>query len=568
MEGNVKMGKKKRTVFNFYAVMILMALIPIITASSVITQYLITKSSNEISSIMQDYMYSLAYAKGDGLTNKIDNIGEELGLSVDVLTGYCSTCKIENVESSYCYVADANATMLYHPTAEKIGEPVTNEVIQNVCAQMLAGDTVENACVSYTYNGVIKYAAYYVDPQNRFVFVISADEEDVLSEANLIKSRGYMIAVLLDLLFVFIAIYSARGTIIPLKSIKDELTTISKGDFTQEVTTTSIVKEVNEIIDATRTLQEALIEALGTVNAQSDTLSGAIENVSERIENSVGGVAQINAAVGEVATTSQHVAEEAQVLNEKAIEMGDEIENIYESISALQEASARIDTINNEANDSMSSVMKSGEESVDAVHAIADKIKETNEAVTRITECVQMITDISSQTNLLSLNASIEAARAGEAGKGFAVVAEEIRKLADDSAASAREIEEIIATVTALSESTVEAVEGVFEVIDGEQAFVKETQDKFGALSNAVEDSLNSINEIQSMSQGLTKIKEELVSSTTDLSAVSEELGASAEEVSASCSTVTDECENAANETNTMASSKKDLQDAISIFEI
>lgn len=560
--------KKRKSVLNFYTTLVLYALIPMLVTTVLVSFYIINSSQKELINSMRNYMYSMAQAEGNTLYENIKAKGYSTATSTLALSEFCADIRLEGVQSSYCYIADSSATMLYHPTSNKIGSPVTNEVIKQVCEDMRTGETKRVDVAEYKFEGEKKYAAYYTSPDDSFVLVISADHSDIMSGANAITRNGIIISAICVVLFFGIAVLIGRIIATPLRQLANALHTISEGKFRTKITCKSHITETNRIIEATEKLEASISEALNAVNSESDSLSSAIEAVSGRIENSVDGVSNINNAVNEVALTSQQVAESAQLINSKTIDMGISIDSITQSITDLRTASEQIDSVNKEAELSMQAVMNSSLESVDAVQEISNKINETNEAVSKIDECVEMITDISSQTNLLSLNASIEAARAGEAGRGFAVVAEEIRKLADDSAESADEIKKIILTVSQISQSTVEAAKNVFAVIEKEQTSVKETQEKFSILSSAVEDSIASIESIQEMSVGLDQIKADLVSSTTDLSAISEELGASAEEVSASCSTVTDECQIAADETNIMSGTKQDLQNAIAVFEI
>lgn len=91
---------------------------------------------------------------------------------------------VEGISSSYAYIVSSDGTMLYHPTADKIGKAVENEVIKGVVSELQNGQKPENKVVTYDFNGVTKYAAYNISKDQSKIIVISADESEVLQPSN------------------------------------------------------------------------------------------------------------------------------------------------------------------------------------------------------------------------------------------------------------------------------------------------------------------------------------------------------------------------------------------------
>lgn len=473
-----------------------------------------------------------------------------------------------NLDSAYIYVVDPKGTMLYHPDTEKIGNPVENEAVKGLVSKLENNLKLKPDCVEYEYKNTNKYAAYYVGENNDYIVVLTADENDVLSNVYKVGliTIGIMIACIIG--FATLVIITSKPISSPLSEITDTIKTLGTGDVSIECNTTSHMKETSSVIDSIHLLKDALFDSVYNVKDSSNVLNDAILNVDEKTENNVESVTQISTAIEEVASTSQVVASNAQDIAEKAFELDTNIEALNENVSALYETSSSIKTINEEASTCMESVYKGADNSVTSVQGIMEKITETNKAINNINAAIEVIENITDETNLLSLNATIEAARAGESGRGFSVVASEIRKLADSSAASAKEIKQIIENIIKLSEETVNLSTQVFKDIVDEKDSIKEAQNKFTSLSGSVELSIKRIDTLKNMSDKLSDIKVELTNSTTELGAVSEELGASAEEASASCQTVLSACINTQTLTEKMREANKKMISAISFFKL
>jgi len=558
---------KKLFKFDFKVMLLLFALVPIVVAVVIITVFLVGRSKSEIKEVMHNYMYSMAVSEGQGLSDEVKNRGVLFALGEKNLSEYCSDISIENVSSSYCYVADAEGTMLYHPTADKIGQPVTNSVILGVCADMAAGKAIEPAVVEYEFKGEMKYAAYYVPENNNFVFVISADESDVMSDVRTIVVQGVVMAVLLIAVFVALALVLTKKVVSPLKVVVDGIRATAEGDLNAEINTKSSLYETKALIESTLTLQGVLQKTIGQTQSISATLKDGAENVANLAENSRDGSTQISQAMEDLAQGATSMAENVQVINEQVIDMGQSIDSIAVNAQQLVEMSNAIKEANADASSYIERVSTSSEKSVSAVSAISEQINATNDSVSKIKNAADMIGAIANKTNLLALNASIEAARAGEAGKGFAVVAGEIKNLSEQSNASAEEIRVVVGEVMEQSLKSVDLAGQVAQIIEEEQQYIGETEKKFEILNQEIGNSLDEINSISEKVTSLNEAKEAITSSVSDLGAISEENAASNQEVSASVTQIAEAITSIADNSVSTNEMAVNLNDTVSYFK-
>lgn len=485
----------------------------------------------------------------------------------DVATKFADISAL-GLSTAYTYFVSPDGTMLSHPNPDKIGQPVENEAVKKLVADLANGIHPEIDCIEYMYKGIAKCASYYVDDEENYIAVVTADETDITASTKHIRNSVLVVVLIGVLLFGSASIVYASIIGKPLVLLCKATEKLSEGNVSVRCDAKSNIREIATVISSFQKLTAALSDSIGNVVESAASLREAIVSVDEMTAGNVESVSQINDAINEVSATSQTVAENAQHMADKNMVLERNVEDLNENVVILLDAAQTIKTVNTEASECMKSVYEGSKDSVSAIQNISTKINDTNKAVESISKAVVAIESIASQTNLLSLNASIEAARAGEAGRGFAVVADEIRSLADSSAESAQEIKVIIESIMTLSGETVEISDQVTNVISKEQADIEATQKKFNELLEAIDNSLAEINKIKGMTVSLDTVKNDMVTAITELSAVSEELGASAEEVAASCHIVTDACTDTQASTEEMRAINEHMTDAIQFFKI
>ena len=274
-----------------------------------------------------------------------------------------------------------------------------------------------------------------------------------------------------------------------------------------------------------------------------DDSSSTCHQTADSLNDSIN---QISAVVEEVAATTTSQAEDAEGANENIQSMGDLIENISD------ESRSTMDAINH-----LIAEMKQVEESVST---ISDQTRQTSVSVGKISTAADLISSISLQTKLLSLNASIEAAHAGSLGNGFAVVAEEIQQLAQSSETSTKEIQEILDELKANSEKSLMGTEEVMETVAALRNQLSRTEEIFGVLLHEIgaEDDYDGYN--SNSSPTLSQERSKTVSAVHDLAAASEEIAASMEQTAASV-------EEVANLAETMGSQANEMKNVSTVLE-
>jgi methyl-accepting chemotaxis protein len=412
-----------------------------------------------------------------------------------------------------------------------------------------------------------KYVTYSVDPKTNWTIVtltpMTSVNEAVDSLVGITTITGILAFIIVSLITILISLSISRAVKKLVKSMK----IVAAGDLTRKTNlrrrdefgilsetfdqmTVNISKLVHDSTSTTNVVAKISKDLSVTSQANleiAQQVSQAIENVAHGLEQQVDSVNQ-----------SISVAED----------MADKISLVIDYSNIVKKATNETNVLSSEGVQAVGQLKLSSEEMSNVIREVIISVDTLGQASNSIGEIVQTITDISEETNLLSLNSSIEAARAGDAGKGFAVVASEVRKLATQSADAAKEIDNIIKDIKSKIDKTRKIADKVFTISSAQTKNVDNTSNAFTNIKGSIGNIEEQITKLVIAIGEMNRYKESIVKSVSGISSIATDSAAASEQISAATEEQERAMESLTNFVNELNSTSGILNEVLSNFTI
>ena len=529
-------GKKEKMLTGKMSIktkLLLLAILPALLVT-VILLLIAHKSMNEgMVSESVDSMKYLVRSVEAGMAHVSD--GEySLNADGDLMKGDYNITKDEELIDSFTEGSDCDITLCYknvrkatsfidEKTKKRI---VGTEVAEEVWQEVQKGNIYKNDNLEL--NGKPYVAVYrpLKDSNGSVIGIVFAGMPKVIIGSGFI---ALLIAAACGLL-VSVSISKS------LRETEEAVIKLSEGDLGITVSPKLLNRhdELGRMGQAVALLVSELHRIIEKLKQNAITLQKSGNSLDNMASQSSKAADEISSAVEDISKGAVSQAEEIQTASEEIGNMGKIIEDIVSNVASLTDTAHIMSQAEDKSSHTMNELNESNDRTTDAISRIANQLDITNKSIVQISQATELITNITSQTSLLALNASIESARAGEAGKGFAVVATEIQKLATQSDEAAGEIQSVIDTLQKEAAETMHVMNETEKLVGEQQTKLNDTKVSFIDVEKGIDRSRDNTEMIRGNADSCDNARAQINDVISNLSAISEENAASAEETTAS----------------------------------
>lgn len=417
-------------------------------------------------------------------------------------------------------------------------------------------------------NGVPNLVSFSSSSEDNDWYVLGSVPVASLTEnANKILEATIGALVVAAIVAILIGLYMMYSIGRPLIHLRNLMTEGEKGNLAVRIKPKS-KDEIGQLGLSFNRMMEQITALVRQTNQSADDVLGTAQELSTVSKNTALSAKEISVASEQIAEGASTLAVQAENGNEITLEIRDRMKKVVDTNLEMGKAADEVLGVSDQGTEYMKELIAKTDVTEQMTRSMVEKVERLKESTMSIRKILEMLNNITKQTNILSLNATIEAARAGAAGKGFMVVADEIRKLADQSRQSIDVVGQITETIQQEVEETVEVLSEAYPIFQEQMSSVKETDVIFAKVREQMGGFIQQLDGVTQSIQDLDQSQSVLADAISNVSSVSQEASATSEQVASLTNQQMHASEGLVSLSEKLEGMSKDLKKSLSQFKM